>query len=107
MKKKKFCPMGCFIAPKEIQNLPLIYLPIYKPIVFSGSSDKKNFFRPWASFALKTEEIFFGLMTPKKKLAYILVNGLMANFDFQDYRTKNLNFSLSKFYSFWTTNPKF
>ena len=25
----------------EIQNLPLIHLPIYKPIFFSGSSDEK------------------------------------------------------------------
>ena len=31
-------------SPKnfEIQNLPLIHLPIYKPIFFSGSSDEKK-----------------------------------------------------------------
>ena len=38
-KNPLFCP-----KTSEIQNLPLIHLPIYKPIFFSGSSDEKNFF---------------------------------------------------------------
>ena len=40
-------------SPKnfEIQNLPLIHLPIYKQIFFSGSSDEKKNFVPWAGLA--------------------------------------------------------
>ena len=80
-----------FFSPdnSEIQNLPLIHLPIYKQIFFSGSSDQKNFFAPWA--ALRTK-FFFGRMTPKKKFAYILVKGLMANFKFQNFWPKKMDF---------------
>ena len=36
--------------------------------------------------------MFFGRMTPKKKFAYILVNGLIANFEFQSFWAKKLEF---------------
>ena len=84
-----------FFSPKnfEIQNLPLIHLPIYKQIFFSGSSDEKNNFSAFgAKPAHGTKEFFFHLMTPKKKLAYILVNGLMANFEFRSFWAKKVDF---------------
>ena len=31
-------------------------------------------------------------MTPKKEFAYILVNGLMANFEFQSFWAKKMEF---------------
>ena len=66
--------------------MPLIHLPIYKPIFFSGSSDEnKNFLSHGRKF-------FFRLMTLKKKFAYILVNGLMANFEFQSFWAKKMEF---------------
>ena len=39
-------------------------------------------------------------MTPKKKLAYILVNRLMANFKFRNFRAKKIDFLLNKIYNF-------
>ena len=82
-------------SPKkfEIQNLPLIHLPIYKQIFFSGSSDQKKFF---SFLVLHKEKIFyFSRMTPKKKFAYMLVNGLIANFEFQSFWAKKVDFFLS------------
>ena len=86
---------NALFSPKnfEIQNLPLMHLPIYKPIFFSGSSDQKKIslvFR--AKPAPGTEKFFFGLMTLKKKLTYILVNELMANFEFQSFWAKKVDF---------------
>ena len=69
----------------EIENFPLIHLPIYNKIFFSGSSDEKNFFAPKPALGAKT---FFRRMTPKKNFYYILVNGLMANFQFRCCRAK-------------------
>jgi hypothetical protein len=45
-----------FFSPKnsKIQNLPLIHLPIYKPIFFSGSSDEKKIFCPMGQFSSKS-----------------------------------------------------
>ena len=51
--------------------------------------------------------LIYGFFTPKKKFTYILVNGLMANFNFQDFWAKILTFLLCKFYSLWSSNPKF
>ena len=77
----------------KIQNLPLIHLPIYKQIFFSGSSDQKQKFSAFgAKPAHGTKKCFFHLMTPKKKFAYILVNGLMANFEFQSFWAKKVEF---------------
>ena len=42
--------------------------------------------------APKAENIFFHLTTPKKKFAYILVNGLMANFEFRSFLVKKVHF---------------
>ena len=36
--------------------------------------------------------MFFGLITPKKKLAYIFVNGLMGNFEFRSCLVKKVIF---------------
>ena len=75
-------------SPKnfEIQNLPLIYLPIYKKIFFSGSTDEKTF------LSLGLKNFFFRLMTLKKKFTYILVNRLMANFEFRHFWVKKVDF---------------
>ena len=78
-----------FFSPK----MPLIHLPIYKQIFFSGSSDEKKIFSLWGfKPAHGTKKIFFCRMTPKKKLAYILVNGLMANFEFRSFWAKKVDF---------------
>ena len=50
---------------------------------------KKKIFGPKPAPGAK---IFFGLMTPKKKFAYILVNGLMANFEFRSFWAKKWDF---------------
>ena len=34
----------------------------------------------------------FGFLTSKKKFTYILVNGLMANFEFQSFWVKKVDF---------------
>ena len=36
--------------------------------------------------------LIFGFLTPKKKFTYILVNGLMANFEFQSFWAKKVEF---------------
>ena len=38
------------------------------------------------------QKIFFHRITPKKKIAYILVKGLMANFKFQNFWPKKMDF---------------
>ena len=83
-----------FFSPdnSEIQNLPLIHLPIYKQIFFSGSSDQKKISSVLRAKPAPGAKKFFCLMTPKKKFSYILVNGLMANFEFRSCRTKKMNF---------------
>ena len=68
---------------------------------------KKKFFCPMGWFSPKSWNFFFRLTTLKKKMAYILVNGLMANFEFQDFRTKFWNFLCHNFHSFWTANSIF
>ena len=53
---------------------------------------KNNFLSFKGKTSPRTKNFFFGLMTPKKKLAYILVNRLMANFEFRSCRVKKVNF---------------
>ena len=52
----------------EIKNLPLIPLPIYKKIFFSGSKSK-DFFRGQKNF-FGPEKLFFGF-GPRKKIFLI------------------------------------
>ena len=74
----------------EIQNLLLIHLPIYKSIFFQGHPSKKFFF---VLRAAQGEKIFFWSDDPeKKKFAYTLVNGLIANFEFQSFWVKKVEF---------------
>ena len=57
-----------------------------------GAGQKIFFSVLRAKSATGTKKFFFGLMTLKKKLTYILVNGLMANFEFRSCRAKKVNF---------------
>ena len=61
----------------EIQNLPLIHLPIYKQIFFSGSSDEKKFQFFWLN-QLKGQKFFFSSDDPGKKISLYIgkwING--------------------------------
>ena len=51
----------------EIENLPLIPLPIYKKIFFSGSKSKKKFFRAKKKNFLTPKK--FLIWTPKKNFS--------------------------------------
>ena len=70
-----------FFWPKnfEIQNLPLIHLPIYKPIFFSGSSDeKKILIVPGVDLAQNAYKNFFSSDDPEKKIGLYIgkwING--------------------------------
>ena len=92
----------------EIQNLLLMHLPIYNKNFFSGWSDEKNFFLPLgphgAGLGAKN---FFCRITLKKKFYYILVNALMANFEFRDFRTKFWNFLRHNFCVYGSPSLKF
>ena len=74
----------------EIQNLPLIHLPIYKSIFFFELKNPKIKIFPKNAWFLKG--CIFGFFTLKKKFTYILVNGLMANFEFQSFWVIKVDF---------------
>ena len=53
------------------------------------------------------KESIFGFFTPKKKFTYILVNGLMANFEFQRFWVEKVDFFPHGAPILPSSNPKF
>ena len=112
-----------FFWPKnfEIQNLPLIHLPIYKSIFFSGSKTQKcRFFRNKLDFykgAFVSKKSTFLDFWPRKKIVLYIgkwINGKFWILDFLDEKSGffwswGAHFtSLKKFFllKFFQTYPK-
>ena len=62
---------------------------------------------PFKNQAFFWKILIFGFFTPKKKFTYILVNGLMANFEFQRFWVEKVDFFPHGSPILPSSNPKF